>query len=749
MKNLIPLLSLFLVTQSFALDPPTSPCGPHLLPDTTVLTAEQVVGLAMPVNSLGGYTKISKFLIDVRNPDAPRAVFFDTGRFQYHHEFATNELGYRGDLAAFQEFNYTGSYRGREFILASLVIKEVPGEAPESMIELFSGDDMDVETIQMMMRAVHEKVNGFSSIRFHPLSVTQENNAASALDASHVILTRDLAAGLSYLPLNPGTTYGYVRLVKKSDYEAGTVLLGPADIAVFDQVPNDIGLVAGVVTEELQTALSHINIKSINRGTANLYLKDASTQLKKYKGKAIRLDALETGLSTTLLEADEADRLIAEFWSAKKKKLTEKPAFLLDPKLEGKLLDLTDLYKTLPSKDKHRKLVQTIGAKAANLALLRFIVKDKKLEVKVPETMAIPFNSHQAFLKKVQKGLDPKDPKRRISVEGRIKEILNQGDLLNPNKIHPIETVVATLKEVREMISKAAVPDETIAVLKKKILDDTSSPIHISKHTRLRFRSSTNSEDMEGFTGAGLYDSYGVNLYKKLDSGGYDRESPRKWEKIEEDLRESIAANYASIFNERAFMEREWFGINGKLHLDIRAGIAIHTAFPFQTFDGAAGEIGNGVAITTDLYREKSDYPKIFMNSQHYDLSITNPPEAADLIRVGERTGAAYSTEETIVSAMLANMAEDASEDAWLKWPVDRVRLSSVKGGEPVLKVEAAGGEIRKLARAIRVINQEMAKVFGQEEVDEFPIDVEYKIYGAERTLYIKQARPFVRPQNK
>ncbi len=193
-------------------------------------------------------------------------------------------------------------------------------------------------------------------------------------------------------------------------------------------------------------------------------------------------------------------------------------------------------------------------------------------------------------------------------------------------------------------------------------------------------------------------------------------------------------------------MEREWFGINGQMHLLIRAGLAIHNAFPFKTFDGALGEVANGVAITTDLYREKSDYPKIFLNSQHYDLAVTNPPAAKDLERVGERTDIVYSTEETIVSAMLADFKEDAKPDSWKKWPVDQVRQSSIRGGARVIGIEEQGGEVRRLAYSLSVINERMAQVFKQ-EVDDFPIDVEFKIYGPERLIYVKQARPFVRPQ--
>ena len=41
---------------------------------------------------------------------------------------------------------------------------------------------------------------------------------------------------------------------------------------VLDHVPNDIGVVSGIITGKHQTLLSHINVLSQNRGTPNMAL---------------------------------------------------------------------------------------------------------------------------------------------------------------------------------------------------------------------------------------------------------------------------------------------------------------------------------------------------------------------------------------------------------------------------------------------------------------------------------------------
>jgi hypothetical protein len=155
--------------------------------------AAEVIRLSKPVNSLGGYNRIAKFVVDVRDPKNPKVIFFDTNKFQYHHDFVSRRLGYRKSIEQFQALNYTGSYLNREFISGSLAIKENKGEKPEGMIELFSGDDMDSSSIRFLTDVVAGSVEQFKSIRFHPLSDFQESQAQTALSKNRVILTRDLA----------------------------------------------------------------------------------------------------------------------------------------------------------------------------------------------------------------------------------------------------------------------------------------------------------------------------------------------------------------------------------------------------------------------------------------------------------------------------------------------------------------------------------------------------------------------------
>jgi hypothetical protein len=46
---------------------------------------------------------------------------------------------------------------------------------------------------------------------------------------------------------------------------------------VLDQAPNDISVVQGLITQEFQTPLSHVNVLSQNRHTPNMGLRGALT----------------------------------------------------------------------------------------------------------------------------------------------------------------------------------------------------------------------------------------------------------------------------------------------------------------------------------------------------------------------------------------------------------------------------------------------------------------------------------------
>src|SRR5690606_39008613 len=102
---------------------------------------------------------------------------------------------------------------------------------------------------------------------------------------------------VTFQPLTEGVAYGTLKFVPADRlYEEA---LGPTVIVITDDVPNDIPLVGGLITEAFQTPLAHVNVLSQNRGTPNAALRDARQVLAEHLGKLVRIDVNAGGLDVT------------------------------------------------------------------------------------------------------------------------------------------------------------------------------------------------------------------------------------------------------------------------------------------------------------------------------------------------------------------------------------------------------------------------------------------------------------------
>jgi len=202
--------------------------------------------------------------------------------------------------------------------------------------------------------------------------------------------------------------------------------------------------------------------------------------------------------------------------------------------------------------------------------------------------------------------------------------------------------------------------------------------------TRLRCRSSTNNEDLPGFSGAGLYDTF-----THKPSEGH--------------LANTIKQVFASLWNFRAFEERQFYHID---HLTTAMGVLVHPNYD--------GELANGVAVTDDILYQTSG--NNYLNTQVDEDLVTNPqahlhPRRDSARLVGQRS---------LPSGYLIQSGGEWATD------FDRGPLIAMLGNY--------GG----------VSDQRFIRLYGRSDDDPpFAMEIEFKI-TQQGQVAIKQARPWI-----
>jgi hypothetical protein len=471
-----------------------------------------------------------------------------------------------------------------------------------------------------------------------------------------------------------GVAYGYLIYISKDDMLRNTDVytsLNTKSIPVFQSLPLDLTVVAGVITEQAQTDLDHINLKSKQRNTPNMVFPNimSSEYAQLVHGNAL----VKMSLKGNDVSIEVADRKEAEIhWqSSRPPAIGNLPAVRLDVK---RVLDHSEIGATDAN---------LVGAKAANYAEIYNLLKDKADYQIVRPGFAIPFAYYDAHIKET--GID-------LFIKDTIEIIRAEND--------PVETE-KLLAALRERLLQSSIDPRLIADVKAKI--ETHYPTE-----SMRFRSSTNSEDLTDFSGAGLYTSTSFNHDKKGSS-----------------IEKAVKTVWASVWNRRAFDEREFYGIN---HETVFAAIQLNPGFP--------EEEGNGVAISRNITGVKSQSglsTGVYFNNQYGEYSVTNPSPGV-------------VAEEMIVffdPTTAYDFSTKYAERAYIKRSSETKVNRELGIREPVF----LDGELDLMVNVIRTLHDHFKQLDDPRRTNSlFAIDVEYKVDDlgtGERRVYFKQARPY------
>jgi pyruvate, water dikinase len=236
------------------------------------------------------------------------------------------------------------------------------------------------------------------------------------------------------------------------------------------------------------------------------------------------------------------------------------------------------------------------------------------------------------------------------------------------------------------------------------------------KKRNMKLRSSTNSEDLPNFNGAGLYDSESYKPTKK------DKEKDLAGK--EESLREALQVVWASIWNLRAYDERSFFQIP---HSEVKMGVEVNPSFGKEKVDG--------VVVTKNVpaipgFSEKA----VYIEAQRGDKYNATKPED------GTRP------EQILVYVDISNPLNKEA------YAITILQKSNVADdGETVLPADNANpimsdDEIKELVFQSLRGEAHFKGIFGRDKAD-FALDLEFKVDDKEtgnRQVYLKQARPYI-----
>ncbi len=669
----VTFISLHLFCSDKPVENPTGPVGPinwscviaaGTEPDSSgkIGCKDDFLALAsQPLSSsIPGAISV-KTVIDDWDNSKSQLYFQNSKKYKIHHEFAYANLNGKGKLPVpnLDQFNKTEySSKDRRFLLGSVTYYEGP---KVWTYEIAPYDNASAEMINLAYHKIRAHAYFGDSLYFHPTSQLVENVAKDLPDSVKIITTDELYKDIDYQPLNYGTSMGRLVFVTAKELEEGAYV-SFRDIVVLDAVPNDISVTSGIITEMFQTPLSHINVLSQNRGTPNMGLRNAcsNSTLQALKGKWVKLVVGPENYSVTEVTAKEAD----QWWEENSPAQVQIANMNLDVR---ELTDVKDIlaYPRLSLGEAIDSAIPAFGGKASHFGAFPHMDSTK---VRYPRGFAIPVYFYYQFMQ--QNGF----------LE-RVEKMLADSAFQNDPKVRD-----DSLASLRKHMERAPVDTAFTRMLMTKLQTEYSG-------IRMRFRSSTNAEDLDGFTGAGLYTS---------KSG-----DPQDTKSVLEAIREV----WASVWFFRAFEERSYRKIG---HQTVGMALLVHQSFP--------DEVATGVAITANPYDLSGLEPAFYINVQYGDESVVLPDaEVTSDVFVYHY----FSPGRPIVFHTHSNILPEG--------------MSTVLTNK----------QVYQLGIALEEIHNFFLPVYGNDKSKWYAMDTEFKFDqplddpDGEPVLYMKQARPY------
>lgn len=606
---------------------PTSTEGPDYL--SRIDNRAQFMQLARVYNA-GTALEMPHLIFVIDRQNAARIYYINTPRIALHEQFVRRQRLVR----SLDKATLHAQYRDpeRRFLFGTLSWQR---DLPGYTYEFWEGDKLTAPLLRQTDTVVRASFR--EPIRFKTNS-TQHEQLATSMGLPYVS-QEALLREQRFLPLNTGRAEGRLRIVRS---EAQLRTLSPGDIPVLDEVPIALSPVAGLVTQRPSTLLSHVNLLAKGWGIPNLYLRDAQAALRPYDGQWVALEVTHNNYQVTRLTRP------ARTPSA----TAARPTVRNLPRPDLSVVALKPLAALRARDSGH------CGVKAANLGTLKTALPPA---ARVPDGFCIPFAHYQAMM-------------QRLRIPQRLQELQRRPGFSTDAAVRR-----DALAALRAEIANAA-PDTTFV---RSLDSQWRSQL---QGGAVFVRSSSNSEDLPGFSGAGLYTT--VPNVTRTD-----------------DVAKAVQTVWASVFNFEAYEARTAAGLRQDA---VAMAVLVQRAAPSDS---------SGVMITRDPFDAARRHITYISAKRGLGIRVVEGKRQAEQVM--------YSTWSKAVQ-VLSRSAEDTQLVANAAGGVREVPIT---GSRQVL----TDALIARLARVGASTKQALGGV------DQ---DIEWAVVGDE--VLILQSRPYV-----
>ncbi|GAC1404067.1 MAG: hypothetical protein NVSMB56_18740 [Pyrinomonadaceae bacterium] len=569
------------------------------------------------------------FVIDRK--DANRIYYVDSKRYRFHKDFVNGTYLSLERGREFFENNYLKP--NRRFIMGTVAFQT---PVKRWTFEFWEGDLIPAEQIKLASDSINRTF--FAPVAFKPNSNHQDELSAS-LKVERVLQT-DISQGQEYLPLNVAKGLGRIHIIEKLDDH---VEIGFNEILVLNEVPITLPPVAGIITMQPSTPLSHINLLAKGWNIPNAYIKNANELFKQYDGWWVDFRTLRDTYEIKRAGLDE----LKEYQARLAERLD-----VMTPRYDLQVKKLATLM------EQRAAMVTAYGAKSANLGEM---MHARMPGVTIPNGFTIPLFYYDRFLK-----------------ENKLDDALYA--LMNDQKfVHDPSYRRQKLTEMRVRFQACKVNED----LQREVLNKYHA---MFDGKGVFVRSTSNSEDLPNWSGAGLYSTV-----------------PNA--RTDEQIIEAIKTVWASVWNFEAYEARE------------RAGVDHSKAMMAVLIQEGVNADSAGVIITTDPFNRDNTDAIYITAKKGLGIKVVEGRKIAEQIIFRPRTQAVR---------VLTRSAEDSLLTFDDKGGVKEIPIS----GERMVLTDSLA---RRLARAAMQIRQ----VFHGT-----PQDIEWVIKDGQ--IYIVQSRPFI-----